>query len=292
MTATSTGRRGFGRAGDYRITARLLDRTPGPRLEWVEARPSGTVTGAPLLFLHGAFAGAWMWSEILLPALARRGRACFAVSLRGHGGSEGQESLRTAGLDDYVADVRRAFAELTEPPVVVAHSLGGLIAQSLIGREKMSGLALLASLPPEGMFFTSPRLAMTDPVIFAEAFLATLGDAKLPIVAAAQKLLFSEGLPRERVARYASLMTPEAPRALAAAHTPGPVLSAFLFRIPTLVLGGHLDRLVWRASTSRTALYHGGEHHSLDDVGHFMPLDRGVDGVARLLVDWLDRKGI
>ena len=43
----------------------------------------------PLLFVHGSFCGAWIWAEHFLPFFAEAGWECCAVSLRGHGGSEG-----------------------------------------------------------------------------------------------------------------------------------------------------------------------------------------------------------
>jgi pimeloyl-ACP methyl ester carboxylesterase len=281
-----------GHAATHRLSARMLVVPDRPALEFVEAWPEGRPTGAPLLFLHGAFGGAWTWREIFLPLFARRGRRAAAVSLRGHGGSDGHTELRLAGLGDYLADVRSAIAEFDEPPVVIGHSLGGLLAQMLIGRETMRGLALLASLPPEGMLFESPRLALTDPLIWAEAFLGTLTDAQLPIEAAVHQVLFSEGLPRERVARYASMMTPEAPRAVAEAHLPPPVPSAMLYGIPTLVVGGTNDRIVWRASTLRTAFYHGAMHRTAHGLGHFMMLDLGAETVARLVLDWLEERDL
>ena len=45
----------------------------GPALELVEAFPDSQATGAPLLFVHGAFSGAWCWAERFLPFFARVG---------------------------------------------------------------------------------------------------------------------------------------------------------------------------------------------------------------------------
>jgi pimeloyl-ACP methyl ester carboxylesterase len=280
-------------AAETPIRARMLARPDrGPALEFLEAGPEGPPAGAPILFIHGAFGGAWMWREIFMPYFARRGRAVAALSLSGHGSSEGRAERRETRLADYLEDVSRAFAEFREPPIVVAHSLGGLLAQMLLGREAMRGLALLGSLPPEGMIFTTPRLAATDPHIFLEALLGTFADKKLPIGMAAHELLFSEGLPRELVARYSARMVPEAPRALTEAHLPGPVLSAFLLGIPALVIGGSLDRLVWRASTLRTALYHAAEHEIVEGAGHFLQLDLGAEHVARRTLDWIEAHGL
>ena len=275
-----------------RVRIRMLPGEPGlPALEFVEAEPDFAPTGAPVLFVHGAFAGEWMWREVFMPFFARRGRACAAVSLRGHGGSEGRAGLRAARLSDYRDDLQRAFAAFPEPPVVVAHSLGGLLAQQLIGREEMRGLALLASLPPEGLWLESPRLAITDPHIWIEAVAGSAAGDRRPIGMAAHEVLFSEGLPREHVARYAALMTPESPRALADAHIPGPIVSAFLAGIPTLVVGGTRDRLVTRGSTLRTALYHGAEHRTIEGGGHFLQLDPNAAEVARGVLDWIAAMG-
>jgi len=274
------------------LTTRLL-REPGkPTLEFIEARPRGEPVGAPLLFLHGAFCGAWSWAEIFLPFFARRGRHVGALSLRGHGIGKNLLHLGAATLSDYVADARRAFAEFPEPPVVVGHSLGGLLAQMLIGRVPMRALVLLASLPPEGLFFESPRLILADPHIWLEALTAAVGLSQPTAALVAAELLFSDGLPRERVRRYAALMTPEAPRALAEAHVPGPVPPAFVFGVPTLVVAGTKDRLVSQASTWRTAFYHGGQHETADAQGHFLMLDPGAEMVARGIIDWLERRGV
>lgn len=275
------------------IRARPIQGTDGaPVLEFLEAHPDGPPAGPPILFIHGAFGGAWMWSEVFMPYFVRRGRAVAAFSLRGHGRSEGHDSLRVARLADLLEDVRRAFRHLPEPPILVAHSLGGLLAQLLIGREPMRALVLLGSLPPEGLWFESPRLAVTDPTIWLEAVLGSLADAKLPTAAAAAQILFSDGLPRERVLRYASLMNPEAPLALLDAHIPRPIIPAALFGIPTFVIGGTEDRLVWHPSSFRTALYHGGQHETAEGLGHFLQLDTGAEDVAHRVLDWLDRRGL
>jgi len=267
----------------------ISPRRGAPALELVESSTDG-VRRPPVLFVHGAFGGAWMWREVFFPHFIAAGFPVAAFSLRGHGASHGREVLRRAALADFVEDLRAALAEMPAPPIVIAHSLGGLIAQLLIGRVKMKALVLMASLPPDGMFFVTPRLALTDTAIFIEAFLSSITGSRVPLQAAAHQVLFSEGLPRDRVHRYASLMVPESPRALAEAHAPGVILPARHFDLPTFVIGGDNDRLVWRASTWRTALYHGAEHETAVGLGHFMQLDIGADGMAKRVIAWLEER--
>jgi pimeloyl-ACP methyl ester carboxylesterase len=285
-------RRGERESGDGIVARVLAGRDGAPALEVLEALPAGEARGAPLLLVHGAFGGAWMWREVFMPVFAAAGRRVVAFSIRGHGESEGYDRLRETSLTDYVADVRRALADVGEPPVVVAHSLGGLLAQMLIGREAMRALVLAASLPPEGMIFTTPRLAMTDPAIFTEAFLGSVTKTHGPIAMAGFQVLFSDGLPPHEIARHARRMQPESPRALLDAHASPPVLSALAFGIPTLVIGGERDRLVWRASTVRTALYHAAEHRTAEGMGHFVQLDVGAEELARDILAWIERQGV
>jgi len=88
-------------------------------LERLELLRSGDDSSehAPILFLHGAFAGAWCWAEQFMPYFAERGLDCYAVSLRGHGGSAGRERLTWHSLGDYVdlldlrIKVRKSLAE-------------------------------------------------------------------------------------------------------------------------------------------------------------------------------------
>lgn len=63
---------------------------------------------------------------------ARHGFAAHAVSLRGHGRSEGRDRLHGSGLDDFVSDVDTAVAQIGVLPVLIGHSLDGFL-ESLAG---------------------------------------------------------------------------------------------------------------------------------------------------------------
>ncbi len=148
------------------IATRRLAAAGAPDLELLEAGPEAS-DGVPLLLVHGAFGGAWTWAEHLMPYLARRGRHVAAVSLRGHGSSEGRDALATTALSDFATDLRRAVAAMPAPPVLVGHSLGGLLAQRALGGVAMRGLVLMGSLPPEGLAWIGPRMAVTEPLVWA-----------------------------------------------------------------------------------------------------------------------------
>ncbi|MCO5098887.1 MAG: lysophospholipase [Rhodocyclaceae bacterium] len=109
--------------------------------------------------MHGAYAAAWCWDEHFLSFFAGHGYACHALSFSGHGGSAGRERLDSFGIDHYVQDVARVVAQLPAPPVLIGHSMGGMVAQKYLerrpqGRPKGGAAASLSE--PNGGEQSSP----------------------------------------------------------------------------------------------------------------------------------------
>ncbi len=80
-------------------------------LEVISRKPKGKTRATPLLFVHGAYGGAWIWDQHFLPYFAENGYAAHALSLRGHGESAGWEGVGVARLWQYVADLRQVAAD-------------------------------------------------------------------------------------------------------------------------------------------------------------------------------------
>jgi len=276
---------------DSLITTRFLPASgSSPALELLEVRRNGTTENPPILCLHGAFGGAWMWEQFLRAAKTR-GRRAIAISVRGHGASEGRQLLRTSTLADYSADVLRAFDEFDEAPVVIGHSLGALLAQRLLGRVMMRALVMLAPLPPEGMVFMSPRLFATVPEIWL-GFAHALLDSEHPVPEQLKDLIFADRFAPEAARRCLARMGPESARVLMESHLPLPTAPALLFGVPGLVIGGDADPLVTIDSLWRTALYHGAAHITAPKFGHLLHLEPGADQIARMTIDWLEKQGL
>jgi len=94
-----------------------------PRLCYAE----GPDNGPPLVLLHGV-TRCWQEWEGLLRELAGHWRI-LAVDHRGHGGSERASRYL---VTDYGADAARFLREtISEPAVIVGHSLGAMVAASV-----------------------------------------------------------------------------------------------------------------------------------------------------------------
>lgn len=71
-----------------------------------------------------------MMQETFVPYFADLGYDTYAISFRSQGKSSQQRAVKVAGtLASHAADVQHFVESLPASPVIMAHSLGGLIAQ-------------------------------------------------------------------------------------------------------------------------------------------------------------------
>jgi pimeloyl-ACP methyl ester carboxylesterase len=112
----------------------------------------------PILLIHGGWIGPWCWDQFA-GSLADRGHDVRAMRLRGHDQQPGRIWHR---IEHYLDDVRHAAAGFGEPPVLVGHSMGGLLAQKHLERYPARGAVLLASVPTGGTASLVARLSARD----------------------------------------------------------------------------------------------------------------------------------
>ncbi|MDX1587356.1 MAG: alpha/beta hydrolase [Oleiphilaceae bacterium] len=70
---------------------------------------------------------------------------------RGDMDATAQEGLKKSGVAHYVAAVEELVNGLTQPPVLIGHSMGGLIAQLVAQKVAVERLVLLSSAAPAGI---------------------------------------------------------------------------------------------------------------------------------------------
>jgi pimeloyl-ACP methyl ester carboxylesterase len=261
------------------------------KIEILKALPATPSAEPPVLFLHGAFSGAWVWAEHVLDFMAERGHAAYALSFRGHGRSEGREDLARYGLADYADDVRTAIRYIGCPPVLVGHSMGGLVAQRCLGRERLAGLALMAPVPPEGVMAANAHTVLRDPWLLAEiARTAAVGSGQSAHASSdLRRMMVADDLPPALANTYLLRMQNESRRALAEVQVPSFCLSAACLGVPALVVGREGDHFISPAALRRTAWFHGAALHTLPGEAHALMLEAHWREPATLLAHWLAR---
>lgn len=261
------------------------------RLEILSKKPIAPSPKPPLLFVHGAWHGAWCWDAHFLDFFANHGYPSYALSLRGHGGSEGREGLRKARIADYADDLTQAVRQCSSPPVVIGHSMGGFVLQKFLEDNSIPAAVLMASVPPRGVLRTTLRLAARHPAVFLRV---NVGRSLYPFVetsALARESLFSESAPEAEVERYSRLLQDESYPAFLDMLVfdlpkPGKVTT------PILVLGGAGDRLFSPGEVEATARAYGAEAFVLPDIAHDMMLEREWEVPATKILSWLTGRGL
>jgi pimeloyl-ACP methyl ester carboxylesterase len=244
----------------------------------------------PLLFVHGAWHAAWCWDEHFLDFFAQRGYRALAVSLRGHGGSSSDKKLRDLSFADFVDDVTAAADDLPERPVVIGHSMGGVMVQKYLERRDAPAAVLMASMPPQGYLRSGLRWIRRHPWHFAK--LSATGKS-LPYVSTpelARERFYCEYTPDAVVSRYAARLQEESARAgldgLVKLPRPARV------RTPVLVLGAAEDGAVTQDEVRATAKAYGTQAEFFAQMGHNMMLEAGWNDVAQRIDSWLSERNL
>lgn len=262
------------------------------QLEVLSHAPTGApLHPAPILFVHGAWHGAWCWQEYLLPYFANHGYHIHALSLRGHGASESPRHFRTARIRDYVADVAQVAATLETPPIVVGHSMGGLVVQKYLEAHAAPAAVLLAPVPTSGALRTTLNVARKHPLRFARA---NLTWSLYPIVGTprlAREFLFARDLPPERLSAYFARLQDESYLAyldMVAFALPRPRRVS----TPLLVIAGGRDAIFTPREARRTARAYQADIKLFPDAPHDLILDTAWQPVADAMLAWLDARSL
>lgn len=246
-----------------------------------------------VVMVHGAFCGGWVFDDFRRPFEAA-GLKVAAPDLRGHGPEDRRGDVANLSMADYAADItalcRRIAAEDGEPPVLLGHSMGGLVAQMIAGRLPLAGLVLLAPSAPWGVFGSSLEEAVTA---------ATLPlVAPTPFSPVEPDLHLLKGFSLDRLApgareAAAQRVRPESARAIletlnwwldplmtTRTNPPPPGLES-------LVISGGKDRVHPPATVRQVAGRLGAEYVEMAGMSHWLPGEPGWEAVAERVLDWL-----
>ena len=257
------------------------------KLEVISREPKEKRFETPLLFVHGTGHGAWCWDENFLPFFAKKGFSAHAVSLRGHGASEGGEKLKWTSVSDYVADVFQIASQMPTAPVVIGHSLGGLVIAKYLEKHAAPAGILFAPSPSEGMFWSGLKLQMRNPLLFARVALKQDYAVMFATPERAKKFLFSADASDAKVAGYAARFGKESYRAALEMiwNLPKPDK----IKTPLLVVGAENDALIPARKIEKTARAFNAECRIFPRMAHDLMLEEDWRTVAGFMKKWLEK---
>lgn len=238
----------------------------------------------PVLFVHGAWHGAWCWEEHFVSAFNAAGYDCYTFDLPMHDLPGRVKGINQLSLGDYVNDLRTKVVEIGQQPIIIGHSMGGIILQKYLEQYTCAKAVLLAPAPPHGVIRTTLTF-LTKPY----AWLPLVSMNLYGLVNTPQKArwaFFSDHLSDVLVQKYTDKMCSESYLAFLKMLMPSVQVNNHK-DTPMLVVAGEHDRIFSIRDNERTAAEYGAELVVIKDIGHDMMLDVGWENVVETILGWL-----
>ena len=245
-------------------------------------RPSAPTSKPPVLLVHGMFAGAWMW-EPYQSLLARHGYESHALNLRGHHDSRPVPDIGRVSLAEFVDDAVEVARTLRNP-IVIGHSMGGLIAQKVAEQGACRALVLIGSAPPRWIPALSGVLLRHLVKYLKELFFM---QPLFPGRDAADALMFNR-TPRAQADDEYARLVPESGRAGLELSFGAHAVHAPRITAPVLVVLGREDRFVVPRISRAIARKYRADLRQYDNFAHHIINEPGWEAPAAEIVEWLD----
>ncbi len=264
------------------------------------------MSNKPIVFVHGLWIHPTAW-EPWADFFRSNGYECYTPPWPGDGSTVADSRTKAVAIANRgvreVADSHATFiSKLSQPPILIGHSFGGLLVQNLLGRNVASAAIAIDPAPIKGVWqlpFSALKSALpvlSNPFNLTKAvslnynqFRYAFGNA---VSESEAKDMFDKN----------TIPAPGRPlfQAATAAFNPWSetkVNTTNANRGPLLIVSGENDHIVppvlskatfkkYRKSPAVT------EFKSFANRGHSLTMDHGWKEIAEYSLDWLKKKGL
>jgi pimeloyl-ACP methyl ester carboxylesterase len=249
-----------------------------------------------IFMIHGMCAGGWIWQNYK-EFFEGKGYQCIAPTLRFHDMDHNDTPdprLGTTSLLDFTADLENEIRSLGEKPIVMGHSMGGLLAQILGSRGLARALILLTPAPPAGIWILKPSVVRAslsglkqwgfwrkplrqtfDELVYAALHLMTPAEQKEIF----NRFVYESG----RASCEIGFWFLDSKRAS--------MVDEAKITCPVLVIAGAQDRTIPTSVARQIARKYKSvsTYKELPDHAHWVVGEPGWTEIAGYISDWLDR---
>ncbi len=245
-----------------------------------------------IVMVHGASEGGWCFDAFRAPFEAK-GWTVHTPDLIGHGKdkADAQTKLKGVGLAEYQAQLLPLLKSFATPPVLLGHSMGGLLVQQLAASGLASALVLVSPAPHSGIlpstdsekdlaqgFMTIPSFWTT--VISPDFDLACIYSLNC-VPKDRQRAVFDQFGPESGLAYFQMFFWMVDTKDAAA-------VDIAKVTCPVLCVVGAEDHLVSPATAKATSnSYKQALFWEEPGHGHMLPVEPGAAEIARRIADWI-----
>lgn len=250
--------------------------------------------GETVVMIHGMWGGPWYWANYR-DMFESAGYRCVAITLPYHDMDPHDvpnPRLGRASLLDYAEAIEQEIRQLGVKPILMGHSMGGLLAQMLGARGLAKALVLLTPASPAGIVALTPSVIRSFRSIitcwgfwrkptrqtFAEAAYSMLHMLPKP----EQKDLYDRFVYESGRATFEIGCWPFDPRTAAR-------VDESMVTCPVLVVAGARDRITPVSVVRQVANKYRvvATYREFDDHAHWVVGEPGWEEVAQYVFAWL-----
>lgn len=248
-----------------------------------------------ILMIHGLWCGAWCW-EHYQRYFEQQGYRVIAVDLPYHGNhiQHPHPKLAMASMKDYLQFVIDIIQSLDEKPIVIGHSMGGLLAQMLAARNLVQKSVLLCPAPPAGILAMRPSILKTFmpvvliPNFWAQSIPVRYESAKYAVLNKIEDEEESHCIVNQMGYESGRVLFEIGAWAMDLQHTT--FVDAKKIQTPMLILSAEYDNIMPASVVWEIYQYykHTAEYHCLDNHAHWVLGEKGWEKICQQIQQWIE----
>jgi pimeloyl-ACP methyl ester carboxylesterase len=249
-----------------------------------------------IVLIHGMFVNNTSWNE-WKTYFEEKGYKVYTPANPGHEGNPAdlrtniQPQLTQTGFEDVVMNIVKLIDTLPEKPIVIGHSMAGLVVQKLVEMDKAYTGVSIDGAPPKNVLPPLSTIKIVWPAInffkgntaymgtrdwYRRAFFNTLSEAESEKAFDAIAVPESRKIGRDTVLRSFSNVDFKKPHQ------------------PLLFIGGEKDTIFSPALTKKIASKYKDANSIIDykefaGRSHFIAGEKGWQEVAEYINDWIEK---
>lgn len=239
-----------------------------------------------IVFVHGAWHGAWCWQEHFAPFFEKHHYKTISFDLLGHEKAGKADGINKYSISDYTNQLKAVVTNLEEEPIIIAHSMGGLLLQKFLETHKCRAAIYLTPVPKHGVINTVLRF-LKKPYLYSALFNLNLYKL-INSLKKANYAFFSSDFEANLLKSYSDKLGSESFRAFLNMLRPNIRLN-YHRKTPSLVIAAEKDNIFLSKEIKKTANFLNADFILIKDIAHDVMLDTLHTNCSQEILSWLTK---